>query len=214
MGRQRVEGAHPDLVPQVLQAARARGVQEFGVSASSVMRALERHYTGQLHAELARVRAELAKANAEVERAHTMTRAFVDQLREADTELANLRPELAEANAEIERAHDQLQEADTELAKLRAQEGAQPGTQPELQLYEVQAVRELAQVHAALREGAVLGSLGGGGGQLVVVRRAHVYDAASAPLQASTVLAQGACVCTAQGLLVAQLPLPTAGGGQ
>jgi len=185
MGRQRVERAHPDLVPWVLQTACASGVQRFSVSATSVHRALERHYTEQLQAQLAQLRAELA-----------------------------------EATDEINRAHDQLQEAEAALSRLHVQRLTQPQAGADApatqlpQLYEVQAVRELAQVHAALREGAVLGSLGGGGGQLVVVRPAHVYGADSAPVQASTVLALGACVCTAEGLVAAQLPAPSAGGGQ
>ena len=91
-----------------------------------------------------------------------------------------------------------------ELQKALADAWAQLSL-PSPQLYAVQALTDVAAATRAVRDGASLGDLQG---QLVAVRRLKVYDRDCGWVQATTVLADGACVCTADGLTLAGLPVP------
>lgn len=195
VARQRVEAQHPELVREVLRAARRYGVMVFNVSDKSVGRALVRHYTEAVAEELVRTQDELASALVQAA-------ALREQLQAAQAEAR-------EARLQLEDARDAARVGYEPPRELRVEYGVTSwGDGPMPQLYEVQAVRELGQVATAVQEGSALATLQG---QLVMVRPAHVYGADTAPVQASTVLALGACVCTAEGLLAAQLPVPERG---
>lgn len=115
----------------------------------------------------------------------------------------SLREDLEEANGRLAISLVQASVLKDDLAEARRNlEAGRP-------LYAVQSVQSLAAVNAALRDGSSIAELQG---QVVIVRPLQVYDEGTATVQASTVVAEGACVCTAVGLGNAGLPVPQSVG--
>jgi hypothetical protein len=223
----RTEVKHPQLVREALDAAYRHAVQVYGVSESSVRRALARHYTEELQAQVVAHAAENlrlrgALGEAEQHLAWTQT--------ELQAVLGWTQAELAAARRVSTEADSERRSLASELEDLRdvARVGYEPPPGDEVaelreqlalatvalnlrdeQLYAVQQVTTLEQAANALEDGRVLGTLGQ---QLVLVRPVHVYDGTGVVLHHAEVVHGGAAVCTAAGLAQAGLPVPGAGG--
>jgi chromosome segregation ATPase len=199
------------MVVELLRYAARFGAAEYGVHPRTVERAIERHYTDHL-------RDELEEAKEQVER-------LLDQQDGMERQVVLLQAEAHTAQQGFMTAHEQAMDLQAQLEDLRdavgvGREKPASGEVAELQerlaeamvalavpseqLYAVQALTDLAAATRAVHDGAALADLQG---QLVAVRRVRLYRDCGL-VQATTVLAEGACVCTADGLALAGLPVP------